>query len=150
MKLNHWLLILGLGCFISCQNSTSTETDREHVTSVVTTQQCYTFTKNRDTATMTTMSSGHIVTGELHYQLYEKDSNHGTIKGEMRGDTLVADYTFASEGRESVRQVAFLKKDGKLLEGYGEVKEADGKTVFKNLSTITFGNAIEFEKISCN
>ncbi|MBP8066974.1 MAG: hypothetical protein KAY27_00285 [Pedobacter sp.] len=36
-----------------------------------------------------TISSSSIVTGELHYRLFEKDSNTGVIKGEMRGDPLI-------------------------------------------------------------
>ncbi len=150
MKLHYWLLILATSTFIACQNNPSTNNDEETITSVVTKQDCYTYTKNKDTATLTTMSSGHIVTGELQYQLFEKDSNKGSIKGEMKGDTLVADYTFGSEGKNSVRQVAFLQKDGKLVEGFGEVIEKDGKMVFKNLSTLKFGGTIEFTKIICN
>lgn len=150
MKFHYWLLILTVATFTACQNNTSTENAEESITSVVTEQNCYAYIKNKDTATLTTMRSGHIVTGELRYQLFEKDSNAGSIKGEMRGDTLVADYTFKSEGKNSIRQVAFLQKDGKLAEGFGEVIEKDGKMVFKDLSRLKFGDAIEFSKITCN
>lgn len=150
MKIYKWLLILAMGSFSACQNNTSNTTDEENITSVVTKQNCYTYTKNRDTANLTVISSGHIVTGELRYQLFEKDSNKGLIKGEMRGDTLVADYNFESEGVNSVRQVVFLHKDNKLLEGFGEVVERDGKMVFKNIAQLKFGDAIEFTKIACN
>ena len=67
----------------------------------------------------------------------------------MRGDTLVADYTFNSEGIESVRQVAFLKKGDQLLEGYGDVEQKDNKTVFKNISTLSFGQSTIFNKTDC-
>ena len=67
----------------------------------------------------------------------------------MKGDTLVADYTFNSEGKLSTRQVAFLKKDGKLMEGFGEVVEKDGKIYFKSISDLKFDDAIEFTKINC-
>ncbi len=150
MKLHYWLLVLTMGTFTACQNNASTENAEENITTVVTAQNCYSYIKNKDTASLTTMRSGHIVTGELRYQLYEKDSNNGSIKGEMRGDTLVADYTFGSEGKNSVRQVAFLQKNGKLIEGFGEVIEKDGKMVFKDLSKLEFGDAIEFSKITCN
>jgi hypothetical protein len=150
MKLQYCLVILVLVMFISCQNNKPVQkVEKEHATTIPTEQTCYTYTKNRDTASLMLMSSGPIVTGELKYQLFEKDRNNGIIKGEMRGDTLVADYTFGSEGAQSIRQVAFLKKDGKLLEGFGEVMEKDGKVIFKALSTLKFGNAIEFTKVNC-
>jgi hypothetical protein len=95
------------------------------------------------------ITSGRVVTGELIYKLFEKDSNNGIIKGEMRGDTLVADYTFNAEGKQSTRQVAFLKRDGKLAEGYGEISEKDGKIIFNNISTLKFGDAIEFIEVNC-
>ena len=148
MKLRFWTITLVIGVFTACQNNQSTQKDEETITSVVTEQSCYTYAKNKDTASLMLMISGHIVTGELQYQLFEKDSNKGLIKGEMKGDTLVADYTFNSEGKQSTRQVAFLKKDGKLMEGFGEVVEKDGKIYFKSISDLKFDDAIEFTKIN--
>lgn len=149
MKLHHWLFILASGLFIACQNNQSTQTDEEATAVIPTKQECYTYIKNKDTASLSLMSSGAMVTGELDYELYEKDSNHGLIKGEMRGDTLVADYTFGSEGTQSIRQVAFLKKDGQMLEGFGDVVEENGKMIFKSISTLKFGDAIAFTKVNC-
>nr|GFC68635.1 hypothetical protein [Tanacetum cinerariifolium] len=37
----------------------------------------------------------------------------------MHGDTLVADYTFQSEGTTSIRQVVFLRRDIGFIEGFG-------------------------------
>lgn len=139
MKLCCLIFLLVTGVFTACQNNESTQKD----------EVCYTYTKNKDTASLTLMISGRIITGELHYQLFEKDSNKGTIKGEMRGDTLIADYIFNSEGKQSIRQVAFLKKDGKLMEGFGDVIEKDGKMYFKSISDLKFGGAIEFTKAHC-
>ena len=149
MKLSNFLFLFVTGIFMACQSNQSTPNNKETSKTTPTSQTCYTYTKNRDTASLTLISTGLIVTGELRYQLFEKDSNTGVLQGEMRGDTLVADYTFNSEGMKSVRQVAFLKKEGKLLEGFGDVIEKDGKMVFKTLSTLKFGNSIEFEKVSC-
>ncbi|RYG11970.1 MAG: hypothetical protein EOO07_19775 [Chitinophagaceae bacterium] len=95
------------------------------------------------------MTSGNVTSGKLNYKLKEKDSNTGTIKGEMRGDTLLAEYTFNSEGTQSVRQVAFIKKGDQLLEGFGDVEQKDGKMVFKNTPKLTYGQSIVFEKVDC-
>ena len=149
MKLYQYLIIAGFGALAACQSAENKTTNSEQSTSS-TKQACYSYTNNRDAATLMVMTSGHVVTGELSYKLFEKDSNNGTIKGEMRGDTLVADYTFNAEGKQSTRQVAFLKGDGKLIEGYGEVINQEDKVVFKSISTLKFGGAISFKEINCN
>lgn len=91
----------------------------------------------------------HVVTGNLNYIFKEKDSNRGELEGTMKGDTLIADYTFMSEGKKSVRQVAFLVKDSVATEGYGDLEEKEGKMVFKNPQSITFGKGIVMTKTSC-
>ncbi len=92
---------------------------------------------------------GGNVTGNLSYNFYEKDDNTGTLRGEMRGDTLLADYTFQSEGTESVRQVAFLKKGDGFVEGYGDAEDRAGKMVFKNTAALDFGSGTAFTKVPC-
>lgn len=81
------------------------------------TETCYEWIVKKDTISLKVVQTGNMVTGELHYKWFEKDSNHGDIKGEMKGDTLIVDYTFMSEGMESVRKEFFLKKDGGLVIG---------------------------------
>lgn len=148
------LIVVALSLFIACQSNPTTP-DIKDTTGIdanhtaLTTQSCYTYIKNKDTASLTLITSGQIATGELSYQWFEKDKNKGDVRGEMRGDTLVADYTFMSEGKESVRQVVFLKSKDKLIEGFGETLEKDGKTVFKDLSKLTFSQTIEFNKTDC-
>ena len=154
MKKYLFIALGFFGLFQACQNNeTANNADSLALDTNVlasTKQFCYTYIKDRDTANLTFMSSGNITTGELTYSLFEKDRNKGIIKGEMRGDTLVADYTFNAEGKQSTRQVAFLKGDGKLIEGYGEVINQEDKVVFKSISTLKFGGAISFKEISCN
>lgn len=140
--------------FAACQSESSNEEDTDKVavdTNIVKVGEtfCYAYIKDRDTAKLSFMSTNGITTGELSYNLYEKDSNKGIIEGEMKGDTLLAEYTFNSEGKQSVRQVAFLKKGNQLVEGFGDVEEKNGKMIFKNTSTLVFGNSIVFEKVDC-
>lgn len=82
------------------------------------------------------------IEGTLVYKLFEKDANEGSVKGKFSGDTLFCDYTFQSEGRTSVREIAFLRKDEKLLEGYGPVKEVDNRSVFISHQALKFGKGI--------
>lgn len=97
----------------SCNYSNSTKTDELPT--------CYTYVKNKNYVMMKITIINNIVTGDLVYEYYEKDKNSGKISGVMKGDTLFADYTFMSEGLSSVREVAFIKKRGDWIEGYGDV-----------------------------
>ncbi len=112
---------------------------------------CYEQKNAGDTFTLQlkiTDTSG--VEGSLKYGFKEKDSNAGTIAGMMFGDTLIADYHFMSEGKTSVREVAFLVTDSTATEGYGDMEDRNGKLVFKNSHTLTFGKGVMMNKVNCN
>ncbi|TCD04042.1 hypothetical protein EZ437_07205 [Pedobacter psychroterrae] len=150
--------MLALAC-----NSEKKEEQRDDSTSITATDttlvpsvpveekvtECYSYIKNRDTATLKINTENEELTGNLAYKLFEKDSNKGTIAGEMKGDTIIAEYIFNSEGRSSIREIVLLRKDGKLYEGYGDVEERKGKMVFKDRSKLKFGDAIVFSKTDC-
>lgn len=141
-------------CLFSCQERTKVtgEKDKSDTTAnniPVAEQTCYTFVKGKDTAELTLITTGIVSTGQLNYKWFEKDRNMGSIEGEMHGDTLIANYTFNSEGKQSHRQVVFLKKGNQFLEGFGDVEEKDGKVRFKDVSKVGFDNSIVFEKTTC-
>ena len=110
---------------------------------------CYAKRSANDTFWLQLNIFENVVTGNLDYIFKEKDSNRGEFEGKMNGDTLIADYTFMSEGQKSVRQVAFLIKDSVATEGYGDLVDKDGKMVFKNPQALTFGKGIVMTKTSC-
>ncbi|SHN67044.1 hypothetical protein SAMN05444395_10462 [Flavobacterium fryxellicola] len=100
---------------------------------------------------MQLMVKGNQVTsGKLSYNFYEKDKNEGTLIGVLKGDTLVADYTFMSKGISSVRQVVFLRKGNIYVEGYGDVVEvASGKVIFKDIKQLKFDGKSVLSKVDC-
>ncbi|RZL08984.1 MAG: hypothetical protein EOO62_14540 [Hymenobacter sp.] len=100
--------------------------------------QCYAYTAGKDTVRLTLQTTQPTVTGQLTYNYFEKDRNRGTIQGTMHGDTLLADYTFQSEGTTSVRQVAFVRRGQGFIEGYGDIAERNGKTVFEKPHALQF------------
>jgi hypothetical protein len=114
------------------------------------TEICYTGKSGKDSVILAGHIDGDKIKGILDFKFSEKDLNTGFFSGIIIGDTLIADYTFASEGTQSVRQVAFLKKDNSLIEGYGDMEEKDGKMVFKNTGSIRFGDGFILKKIECN
>ena len=113
------------------------------------TEECYEYVQGNDTIQANILVQSNIVSGDLIYKLYQKDKNTGKITGTINGDTLSADYTFMSEGKESVRQVVFLRKNKTLLEGYGESEEKDGKMVFKSMKGLNFTSSLQLLEVPC-
>lgn len=148
------LLVAAIAGFLSaCQTKTPEQKIDSLATApdttVTTNKTCYAYINNKDTVSLSIVKVGNSFTGMLDYNLYEKDKNTGTIAGLIKGDTIIADYTFNAEGTSSVREVAFLKKGDQLVEGYGEMKEKDGKTVFTDVKTIKFGGVTTLSPIQC-
>jgi hypothetical protein len=113
-------------------------------------KQCFQSVVNNDTVAMVLNTNSHNeVNGELIYKIYQKDKNVGTIIGNIKGDTLIADYTFKSEGVSSIREVAFLKKAGAFIEGYGDLIETNGKMVFKDKKLLKFDTKMTLSKVEC-
>lgn len=110
---------------------------------------CYRYTSESDTITLKLIHEESSITGTLVYDLKEKDNNTGTIKGIMRDNVLVADYSFTSEGIQSVRQVAFKLEGNSFIEGYGDIFVKNEKVVFKNLDSLVFSSSIRLPEVTC-
>ncbi len=110
---------------------------------------CYEMTMKKDSAFMQLQLQDSIVSGTLNFLFFEKDRNMGTFTGVLRGDRILADYTFQSEGQTSVREIVFKIKDGTLLHGFGELKEEKGKFIFENVDNVQYQTANPFIKIAC-
>lgn len=134
---------------VSCKKKEDTETQLPEPTpiAIVLGKDCYGFEGNNNSIALRVTDTYNGVKGYLKYHLHEKDSNKGAFQGVLNGDTLVATYTFQSEGVESKREVAFLIKGNQLLEGYGEMTP-DG-TKFKDIETIKFSDAMPLTKTDC-
>src|SRR6478609_5115614 len=123
MKKTSILVIPCILFIISCNNANqsakatgdSTTADSIIIVPIVKVQ-CYENKNGADTVQLKLTDSSGIITGNLDYRIEGKDANKGTFKGNMYGDTLIADYKFRSEGKTSMRQIAFLKKDSFLIE----------------------------------
>lgn len=153
--MKNYLLLATLALAAACtpekteQTETNHETVAMEVAETAESSTCYAAILGRDSLLLRVERMSDDVTGDLSYNFYEKDDNKGTLVGQMHGDTLLADYTFQSEGTESVRQVAFLKKGEGFVEGYGDAEDRDGKMVFKNTSTLDFNSGTAFKKVPC-
>ena len=122
--------------------------EKKDTTAMADMYNCYGYSTAQDTVNLHIMAMGNTVTGDAVFQYSGKDKNTGTLSGEMRGDTLLATYKFMSEGKESTRQVIFLKKGDTLNEGYGDVEEKGGGMMFKNISAVKFTGK-QLSKMDC-
>lgn len=159
--MKKYLLIIPILCIItitSCKNETKTDesemmnSEESDMQADVNTPQiaCYKFASEKDTVLLQMEQINEEIAGTLSYNYFEKDKNDGTFEGKMIGDTLYADYTFGSEGSVSVREVMFVKKENKLIEGFGEVEEVNGKMKFKDNAKFTLNEKMPLTEINCD
>lgn len=79
---------------------------------------CYQYVSKKDTVLLQMEKIDGEVAGTLSYNYLEKDNNDGTFEGKLVGDTLLANYTFVSEGSVSVRELIFIKKRKQACGGF--------------------------------
>ena len=146
---NTSIITLSLAIFASCNTEKKQESTTQTEVKSAQTEACYQHTKDSSTIKLNLKINDNIVTGDLLYDYYQKDRSAGKIKGELKSDTLFANYTFVSEGIESEREVVFLRTINGWVEGYGEIDDKDGKVMFKNKSKITFDNNVLLTETTC-
>ncbi len=92
-----------------------------------------------DTVILSVLISENGISGSYTTAYANKDRNTGRLENAfMKNDTMIADFRFMSEGKQSVRKVAFLIQDTLAREGFGKVVEREGKQVFAQLSALKF------------
>lgn len=149
------ITVIVLAVFTSCKKTATTpeivpNAPKEAQIAEPSGDQCYAFANDSSTVELSfNVNSHQEVNGKITYKLYEKDKNEGTLIGNMKGDTLIGDYTFMSEGVSSVREVAFLKRENTFIEGYGDVAEANGKVIFKDKKKLKFDQKMILTKVEC-
>ncbi|MCE7065690.1 hypothetical protein [Dyadobacter sp. CY326] len=127
------------------------DTTKTEQSSVVESQPaCFAYEAKGDSAFLKINIADSLVTGDLTYALAEKDKNIGKIDGRIVGDTLLVDYTFMSEGVESTRQAAFLRKGNDWVEGFGPVADKKGTMSFTDRAKLNFENGLLFKAVDCN
>ena len=142
-----FICLLAISCSDNKSNKTENSTaHEENTTSLI---NCYEYANIYDTIILRLIHVGESITGILVYKLKEKDKNMGTIQGSMKGDLLIANYTFMSEGVSSVRQVVFKKQENFFLEGYGDVNTNNNRVSFNDPDSLRFNEALKLIEIDC-
>jgi len=122
-------------------NTSTNNTPKEETESVL---GCYVATLAKDVYSLKISSqTGEQVLGTLVFKNFEKDSSHGTFTGTYKDGVLLGNYSFSSEGTNSLMQVIFKKSGNDFIRGYGPV-DASG-TKFSDLSKITYDSNQTFK-----
>jgi heat shock protein HslJ len=153
-----FLTFIPIAMLIACQSSTNSSTNTENgadtstvsANALAANMSCYQGAIGHDTFQMKVQRGGSVATGMLAYLFSEKDKSSGHLTGKLYGDTLIADYTYFSEGTKSVRQVAFLLSGDEAIEGYGPQTDYEGKMIFNTRKDITFGSGVKMQKGNCD
>ncbi len=133
------LVLAGVGWFALSQNKGSVAHDSGI-------QGCYVANFGQDVYKLNVETQNEAdVYGTLSFQNYQKDSSSGTFTGKYENGVLLGDYSFRSEGMNSVMQVVFKKIDGGFQRGFGPVDEETG-TKFTDLSAVSYDSAYTFVK----
>lgn len=145
-------LLLPIVCaFITgaCKKEARRVSTTQEVAETPVVMECYQGVLKGDTVTLNVVRKASEISGTLRFDLYEKDNSDGMISGTVKGDTIFADYTFNSEGTQSVREVVFLKQGNAYIEGYGEVEEHEDGMRFKRPANLQFDHNMILTKIKC-
>ena len=156
MKKASFLLVSAFSVVFACNNAD--ESSAPTTDTIVTDSlpvvpalvvQCYENQNGADTVQLQIADSSGMISGRLNYRIEGKDANTGSFSGKWYGDTLVADYSFRSEGVRSVRQIAFLKKDSFLIEGFGPVTQENKQMKFKSRDSLSFNEVNRLSLVPC-
>lgn len=149
-------LFFVLVAMASCQQASEPKTTpkrdsafAEEVKIMVPEGGCYVYMKDGDTVRLKVELFPNVATGVLTYQLSGKDKNTGTFDGRLFGDTLVADYTFRSEGKVTVRQIVFKLSSTQAREAYGKRRDYEGKLIYDDLTAVDFNKGLSLDSVSC-
>lgn len=131
-------------CTQSADKSSALKDSLSAVVDTLSNRTCFVAHDAKDTATLelNTFDKGK-VKGHLLINYVDKGKNDGQIEGAYKGDTLFVDYTFKIGTANKViykNPLAFLKKDGNLILGVGQIETSLGRSYFVK------GKPISFEK----
>jgi hypothetical protein len=139
-------LLLACIAFQSCKKTeTPKATDAlKDGTEKIVKEECYKAIYESDTIDLKlkTLKDGKI-TGDMTMKIEFAPEKIGEIKGEFRGDTLFADYTFKQGTNKQIfkNPMAFLKQEDTLILGNGSIVTSLGVSYFEK------GKPIDFEKV---
>jgi hypothetical protein len=155
MKRNTQLIlivvILLVSTFIIFYNRESRDTDipkpSPEVVSIV---GCYVSRTDKNVYTLNIQSQNDSsFSGTMHYDNFQFDDSSGTYNGSYKNEILLGDYSFTSEGMDSVRELTFKKTGEDFVQGFGDYITVGDRQVFSGPSGIVWDPAYTYVKSPC-
>jgi hypothetical protein len=128
----------------------SVDTTRQPAVVLMSGHSCYMGIREQDTIYLHIAVNAGEVTGDLEFRSASQEARMGEIRGELNGDTLLAEYKQVINGKASTQDIAFLKNDNGLIEGIGAMQVKNGRLILKNNSIFSFNKTRVLRKIDCN
>ena len=115
--------------------------------SMVVESMCFLYALNKDSTKIKLIISNNIVTGQMHWQPYQKDGAIGTFNGTKTGDTLTVNYDYMIEGNKQMEEKLFVLNGSKLIELQGALEDKNGKLTIKDKNAMKAN--IVLDKVDC-
>lgn len=107
----------------------------------------YAYYRDGDTIIFNIKVLDKTISGNLYYHFREKDRNTGTVDAKLQQDSFIFGlYRFMSEGIVSYREIAFLIRDGQLLEGTGPQANKGDTSIFQHPDVLDYTTAPVLQK----
>jgi len=155
-KLLTYFAVLAAAFVLSCNQNTEKSKQPDETKTVVdsSAMECYEAIDDLDTGSLKLLVDANgQVTGPLIINYLDQGDSNGQIVGSFRGDTLFAHYTFKVGNNKTTYKnpLAFLKKDGKLILGVGQIETYLGASSFVKGKPINFERGrFTFAPVECN
>ena len=143
--MKNFLTILFIAALVTSCKQEKKITDKSFPLEVA----CYGYNENGTNISFRITRVDPVVQGTLIYNWAEKDRNSGSFKGTLENNIILGVYTFLSEGKQSIREVAFKVVNGQLTEGFGNIKDVAGVATFEDTTSLTYDGTIKLEKDKC-
>ncbi len=114
------------------------------------TMQCYEYIHVEDTLRLILDKPDYErITGSFFTRFKGREAESGVIQGQIKGDTIIADYISMKQGKQYIREVAFLNEGDYILQGFAAMDSLNGKIVFIKESPIRYDQTVKLEARDC-
>jgi hypothetical protein len=112
---------------------------------------CYVNHNDKNVYTLSILNqTNSAVSGTMEYNNFQFDSSSGNFNGTYSNNILLGDYSFTSEGMDSVRQLIFKRIGNDFIIGEGDYTNNGDKQVFSDISNITWNPIYTFISTPCS
>lgn len=144
------LLVLLMSCAEQKKPTEKVVPENPEISQAKDMEGCYQSIFGKDTSLLKIKSlTGDSASGTLSFHWFQKDRNDGLFSAAITDSSLVGYYNFMSEGKSSVRQIAFKITSDTLIEGYGEIEMRNDTSFFKKVSDLKYISQRPLIKIRC-